>query len=220
MAALEITDLSWPDGSVALIVTGVVADDTAGAFGRALDSAIGIGIRPPLIDLTDCQLDSPGLAALIRLQHRSSSQRGATPLVAPNPDARLRRVVVLTTRCFASTRRSMPPCSQPARSFEPAKVARPLDFHLRCSEWEWFRAATVDPPRRPSSNGRASPNGGLPDRRTPPRPALPRMRWCRRGNIVLASAERPTLPRIPDLITVAFARAQWSRSPSRAPVSA
>ena len=41
MAALEITDLSWPDGSVALIVTGVVADDTAGAFGRALDSAIG-----------------------------------------------------------------------------------------------------------------------------------------------------------------------------------
>jgi anti-anti-sigma regulatory factor len=97
MAALVITELSWPDGSVALIVRGVVADDTAEAFGKALDSAIGIGIRQPLIDLTACQLDSPGLAALIRLQHRSSCQRGATPLVAPNPDARLRRVVALTT---------------------------------------------------------------------------------------------------------------------------
>lgn len=97
MASFQITDLSWPDGNVALIVTGVVAADTAEAFERALDSAIGIGARQPLIDLTECQLDVPGLAALIRLQHRSSGQRGATPLVSPKPDARLRRVVALTT---------------------------------------------------------------------------------------------------------------------------
>jgi ABC-type transporter Mla MlaB component len=97
MAALEITELSWPDGNVALVVAGVVTDDTAAAFASALDAAIGIGVRQPLIDLTSCQLDSPGLAALIRLQHRSSCQRGATPLVAPTPDSRLRRVVALTT---------------------------------------------------------------------------------------------------------------------------
>ncbi len=56
----EITDLSWPDGNVALIVTGVVAVDTAEAFQRALEPAIGIGARQPLIELTECRLDDLG----------------------------------------------------------------------------------------------------------------------------------------------------------------
>ena len=97
MSTLEIHDLSWPDGSVALVVRGVVDDDTVEAFESELTSAIGIGRRQPVIDLTGCRLETAGLGALIRLQRRAAGQRQATPLVTPQPDVRLRRIVALTT---------------------------------------------------------------------------------------------------------------------------
>ena len=60
MSTLEIHDLSWPDGSVALVVRGVVDDDTVEAFESELTSAIGIGRRQPVIDLTGCRSRPPG----------------------------------------------------------------------------------------------------------------------------------------------------------------
>jgi anti-anti-sigma factor len=103
MGSLALNEVCWLDGSVAVIARGVVDDDTVEQFERRLDLAIGTrprrtGPRELVIDLTDCQLDSAGLAALIRLQRRSSS-RPATRLVATGADLlRMLQIVGLTSR--------------------------------------------------------------------------------------------------------------------------
>ena len=99
MGSLALNEVSWLDGSVALIARGVVDDDTVEHFESRLDSAIGTGSRQLIIDLTACQLASAGLAALMRLQRRSSSRPAATRLVATGVELlRLLRIVGLTSQ--------------------------------------------------------------------------------------------------------------------------
>lgn len=91
MGSLAVNEVCWLDGSVAVIARGVVDDDTVELFERKLDLAIGTrprrtGPRQLVIDLTACQLESAGLAALIRLQRRSGSRPAATRLVATGVD--------------------------------------------------------------------------------------------------------------------------------------
>jgi anti-anti-sigma regulatory factor len=91
MGSLAVNEVCWLDGSVAVIARGVVDDDTVELFERRLDLAIGTrlrltGPRQLVIDLTDCRLESAGLAALIRLQRRSGSRPAAPRLVATGVD--------------------------------------------------------------------------------------------------------------------------------------
>lgn len=99
MGALALNEICWLDGSVALVARGVVDDDTVEPFERRLDSASGTGSRQLVIDLTACRLASAGLAALIRLERRSSSRPAATRLVATDVNQlRMLDIVGLTSR--------------------------------------------------------------------------------------------------------------------------
>jgi anti-anti-sigma factor len=99
MESLALNDVVWHDGSVALIVRGVVDDDTVERFEQRIDSAIGIDPRRLVIDLTACRLASAGLAALIRLERRSSSRPAVTRLVVNGVDQlRMLHIVGLTSR--------------------------------------------------------------------------------------------------------------------------
>ena len=59
MGSLAFNDVCLLDGGVALIVRGVVDDDTVEDFERRLDSAIGTGSRQLVIDLTACNSPRP-----------------------------------------------------------------------------------------------------------------------------------------------------------------
>ena len=99
MGPLALNEVCWLDGSVALIVSGVVDDDTVESFEKRLDSAAGNGSRQLVIDLTACRLASAGLAALIRLQRRSSSRLDAARLVVTGVDPlRMLEILGLTSR--------------------------------------------------------------------------------------------------------------------------
>ena len=97
MGSLALNEVGSVDGSVALIARGVVDDDTVELFERRLDKAGETGLGELVIDLTDCHLASAGLAALIRLQRRSSDCARTTRLVATDVDAlRMLQIVGLT----------------------------------------------------------------------------------------------------------------------------
>jgi hypothetical protein len=65
MGSLAVSEVCWLDGSVALIVRGVVDDATVEHFERRLDSAIATS-RRLVVDLTACQLASAGPARFSR----------------------------------------------------------------------------------------------------------------------------------------------------------
>jgi anti-anti-sigma factor len=84
------------DGSTALSVRGVVDDDTVGEFERTLDSTFGGETSQLILDLSECRLDSAGLAALVRIQRRFRDPAAFTRLVATDVDLlRLMQIVGL-----------------------------------------------------------------------------------------------------------------------------
>ena len=98
MGSLAVSEVCWLDGSVALIVRGVVDDVTVEHFERRLELAIRTSHRL-VVDLTGCQLASAGLAALVRLERRSRSCHGGTTFVATGVDLlRMLQIVGLTSR--------------------------------------------------------------------------------------------------------------------------
>lgn len=99
MGPLALNEVCALDGSVAVIVSGVVDDDTVEHFERRLHSAVGTGFDQLVIDLTACRLASAGLAALIRLERRSRTRPAATRLVATGVDQiRMLQILGLTSR--------------------------------------------------------------------------------------------------------------------------
>jgi anti-anti-sigma factor len=93
------------DGSVALMVHGTVDDETVEEFERSLDSAMAVEPDRLVLDLSDCRLDSAGLAALVRVQRRFRGRPSCTRLVATDQDLlRLLQIVGLMSgfRVFAS----------------------------------------------------------------------------------------------------------------------
>lgn len=119
MGLLSLGEVSCRNGSVALVADGVVDDHTVEQFEQALDSAICTGQPQLVIDLTDCQLASAGLAALIRLQ-RCEERRPETTLLVVNDVDLLwtLQVVGLTYWCrvFATLDAALASCSPAALS--------------------------------------------------------------------------------------------------------
>lgn len=85
--SLAIDEVPGIDGSLVLIVRGVVDDSTVERFERGLDRAIGTGSGRVVVDLTRCRLFSAGFAALVRVQRRGSAA-AATRLVVRDSDLR------------------------------------------------------------------------------------------------------------------------------------
>ena len=102
---LALAEETRQDGSVALLVHGIVDDETVEEFERSLDSAMGVEPDRLVLDLSDCRLDSAGLAALVRVQRRFRDRPSVTRLVATDQDLlRLLQIVGLMSRfrVFAS----------------------------------------------------------------------------------------------------------------------
>ena len=137
VGSLALDEVGSVDGSVALIVRGVVDDDTVEYFERTLDMAVGTASDELVIDLTHCQLASAGLAALIRHERRSRNCRAATRLVSNGVDQiRMLQIVGLTTRfqihatlaaAFHSCRTAavLPAAAVNGASARPSKPKRP-----------------------------------------------------------------------------------------------
>ena len=93
---LALAEESRVDGSVALRVHGIVDDDTVEEFETGLDSAMGVDPGRLVLDLSECRLDSAGLAALVRAQRRWGGRPSAARVVATNADQlRLLQIVGL-----------------------------------------------------------------------------------------------------------------------------
>ena len=93
---LALAEESRVDGSIALRVHGIVDDDTVAEFETGLDSAMGLDPGRLVLDLSDCRLDSAGLAALVRAQRRWRGRPSAARLVATDADQlRLLQIVGL-----------------------------------------------------------------------------------------------------------------------------
>ena len=83
---LALAEESRLDGSVALLVHGIVDDDTVEQFEMGLDSVLADEPERLVLDLTDCRLDSAGLAALVRVERRRRDRPSVTRLVATDVD--------------------------------------------------------------------------------------------------------------------------------------
>jgi hypothetical protein len=68
MARLLLNDICWPDGDVGLIARGAVDDCTVASFETELARAISTAPVNLLIDVSECELASAGLAALLHLR--------------------------------------------------------------------------------------------------------------------------------------------------------
>ncbi|MDX6510898.1 MAG: hypothetical protein QOE36_402 [Gaiellaceae bacterium] len=75
------------DGSLVVVVRGVVDDSTVERFEKGLDKAIGAGPSRVVVDLTRCRLFSAGFAALVRLERRGDGT-ASTRLVVRDTDLR------------------------------------------------------------------------------------------------------------------------------------
>src|ERR1700704_4413954 len=77
---LALAEEARHDGSFALTVHGTVDDETVEEFERSLDSALEGEPDRLVLDLSDCRLDSAGLAALVRVQRRFRDRPSCTSL--------------------------------------------------------------------------------------------------------------------------------------------
>ena len=68
MARLLLNEICWPDGDLGLIARGMVDDGTVAAFETELERAVSTTPVTLLIDVSECELASAGLAALLHLQ--------------------------------------------------------------------------------------------------------------------------------------------------------
>ncbi len=99
MGSLALHKVRRRDGSLVLSVAGIVDDDTVECFELGLDRATAPGSRQVIVDLTTCQLDSAGLAALVRLWRRSRLRSAGTRLVVPDFQSfRMLQLVGLTSQ--------------------------------------------------------------------------------------------------------------------------
>jgi anti-anti-sigma factor len=98
LGVLALAEETRVDGSTALLVHGVVDDDTVEQFEQSLDAAVSTESGHLILDLTGCRLDSAGLSALVRMQRRIHDRPAFTRLVATDVDLlRLMQIVGLLT---------------------------------------------------------------------------------------------------------------------------
>jgi anti-anti-sigma factor len=93
---LALAEETRMDGSTALLVHGVVDDDSVEQFEHSLEAALSTESGQLILDLTGCRLDSAGLSALVRMQRRVLGRPAFTRLVATDVDLlRLMQIVGL-----------------------------------------------------------------------------------------------------------------------------
>jgi anti-anti-sigma factor len=93
---LALAEETRLDGSTALLVHGVVDDDSVEQFEHSLEAALSTESGHLILDLTGCRLDSAGLSALVRMQRRVLGRPAFTRLVATDVDLlRLMQIVGL-----------------------------------------------------------------------------------------------------------------------------
>jgi hypothetical protein len=68
MARLLLNEICWPDGDVGLIARGAVDDRTVASFETELARAFSTAPANLLLDVSECELASAGLAALLHLR--------------------------------------------------------------------------------------------------------------------------------------------------------
>jgi anti-anti-sigma factor len=96
LGVLALAEETRVDGSTALLVHGIVDDDTVEQFEHSLDAALSTESGHLILDLTGCRLDSAGLSALVRMQRRVEDRPAFTRLVATDVDLlRLMQIVGL-----------------------------------------------------------------------------------------------------------------------------
>jgi anti-anti-sigma factor len=121
---LALNDVFWLDGTVAVIVRGVVDDHTVEQFEKRVDSAISTRSGQLVVDLTRCRLASAGLAALVRLGRRSSARPTAARLVVTGVEQlRMLQIVGLTSKFHIYTT-----LEAAMGSYTPAGRAARLDW--------------------------------------------------------------------------------------------
>jgi anti-anti-sigma factor len=106
------------DGSTALLVQGVVDDDSVEQFERSLEAALSSESDQLILDLTGCRLDSAGLSALVRMR-RTLGRPAFTRVVATDVDLlRLMQIVGLLAgvRIYASLDAARHSCRLDGRS--------------------------------------------------------------------------------------------------------
>jgi hypothetical protein len=81
MARLLLNAICWRDGDVGLIARGAVDDRTVASFEAEIARAISTAPVNLLIDVSECELASAGLAALLHLR----SGRVTTVVVVASP---------------------------------------------------------------------------------------------------------------------------------------
>jgi anti-anti-sigma factor len=96
LSVLALAEETRVDGGTALLVHGVVDDDSVEQFEHSLEAAVSTESGQLILDLTGCRLDSAGLSALVRMQRRVLDRPAFTRLVATDVDLlRLMQIVGL-----------------------------------------------------------------------------------------------------------------------------
>lgn len=116
---LALAEETRMDGSTALLVHGVVDDDTVEQFETSLDAALSTESGHLILDLSECRLDSAGLSALVRMQRRVRDRPAFTRLVATDVDLlRLMQIVGLLTgvKVYASLDAARRSCRMDSRA--------------------------------------------------------------------------------------------------------
>jgi anti-anti-sigma factor len=118
LGVLALAEETRLDGSTALLVQGVVDDDTVEQFEQSLNAALSAESGDLILDLTGGRLDSAGLSALVRMQRRIHERPAFTRLVATDVDLlRLMQIVGLLTgvKVYASLDAARHSCRMEAR---------------------------------------------------------------------------------------------------------
>jgi len=130
--AFGLNEILWPDGSVSVVVSGVVDDTTVERFEAGLHRPIDAGCRRLIVDISASDVGSAGLAALNDLERRVDG-RSVVSLVASGVGLRTLQIVGLTARfrtyesLDAAVRPSgaaVPRVAAPAGAATPARLNR------------------------------------------------------------------------------------------------
>lgn len=123
---LALAEETRLDGSTALLVHGVVDDESVEQFEHSLDAALSTESGHLILDLTGCRLDSAGLSALVRMQRRVHDRPAFTRLVATDVDLlRLMQIVGLLSgvKVYASLDAARRSCRMDGRALVGAQNA-------------------------------------------------------------------------------------------------
>ena len=95
MARLLLNAICWQDGDVGFIARGTVDDHTVASFEAELARAISTAPVNLLIDVSECELASAGLAALLHLR---SGRVPTIVVVAPSAMFGILRIAGIASR--------------------------------------------------------------------------------------------------------------------------